>query len=55
MRPADSCELAGRDFRVGSIFKGWLGTDLRIVTYGRSRASKVVLVLTGLIKSAAWK
>src|SRR6266850_3232138 len=40
MRPARFCKRAGRDFRVGSIFQGWLGTDLRIVTYGRSRASR---------------
>src|ERR1041385_1813773 len=33
----------GENIRVGSGFQGWLGTDLRIVSYGRSCTSKVVL------------
>jgi len=42
----------GVDFREGSgHLQGLAGTDLRIVTYGRSRNSKVVLFWTGEIKS----
>jgi len=53
MRPANSCELAGRKLQGRFGITRVAGTDLRIVTYGRSRTSKVVLLLTGEIKSAA--
>ena len=52
MRPANSCELAGRKLQGRFGLTRVAGTDLRIVTYGRSRTS-VVLLLTGEMKSTA--
>ena len=52
IRPANFTGRWGENIRGRFGFLGWLGTDLRIVTQGRSCTSKVVL-LDGGNKSAA--
>jgi len=53
--PRQLLRIGGAKNRVGSGQTGVAGTDLRIVTYGRSRWLKVVLSIDGGMKSAAVK